>query len=384
MQPRQEITEIFSTFLQFEAEHLSRWVTDRQLRRNMKKCLEDFSRCGSTPVSRNYSSERFWALYWFYCWQTQKESLAEGHLSAYLQEPCYWAAQSTARKFTNVQFGISDYCQLAIAEVRTILKGYNPERGADLKTFASVAFPRVLKDILRQRQEANLCTNLALLRRVSKKRLVEALRQAGLSTTAIAQYRLARVCFNALSGQPQTDSQQLPTGDRDLWVAISTLYNTERRNQLEPSTPDCSPETIERWLNQCATWVRAYLYPPVESLNAAKPGLESNNEMQDTLADPTQGSLLTELVMQEEQQERQKQQFQLRDQIVSVIKKLDTQSQELLRLYYQQGLTQQQIMQQLQMSQATVSRRLTKAREAVLMALVQWSQEALNNRPVGK
>lgn len=370
---------MFSTFLQFEADYLSRWVTDLHLRRNMQRNLQAEAGRESSSGWGEKSPERFWALYWYRCWQAQVDDLAEGHLAAYLQESCYWAAQRTAKKFTNLQFGISDYCQLAIAEVRTVLKGFDPNRGADLKTFASVAFPRVLKDILRQRQEANLCTDLALLRRVSKKRLVEALKQAGLAETAIAQYRLAWVCFNAITAQPQSEPPPLASGDRDVWIAVSTLYNAERRTQLDPSTPACSPDTIERWLNQCAIWVRAYLYPPVESLNASKPGLESDHEMQDTLADPAQDSLLTALVMQEEQQERLQQRSDLRSQIVAAIANLDAQSQELLRLYYQQGLTQQQIMQQMQMSQATVSRRLTKAREAVLMALVQWSQAVLNN-----
>lgn len=110
-------------------------------------------------------------------------------------------------------------------------------------------------------------------------------------------------------------------------------------------------------------------------------GIESGSEIQDTLADPQQDSLLSELIIQEDQQERQQQQFQLRDAIVAALSNLEAQSQELLRLYYQQGLTQQQIMQALNMSQSTVSRRLTKAREAVLMALVQWSQKTLNSPP---
>ncbi|PZV07711.1 MAG: RNA polymerase subunit sigma-70 [Leptolyngbya sp.] len=381
MHPRQEIVELFSTFLQFETDYFSHWVIDLRLRRSMRRRLEDYDKRESAFISASLSLEQFWALYWYQCWQTQANTLAEGHLSAYLQEPCYWAAQRIARQFTNVQFGVSDYCQMAIAEIRTVLKGFKPDRGASLKTFANIAFPRLLKDQLRQRQEANLCSSLGLLRRVSKKRLLEALRQASLSPEAIAQYQLAWMCFNALYVQTQTGTNQLPGVDRNLWIAIAHLYNTEQHQQLVSTKTDTNPETIERWLNQCATWVRAYLYPPVESLNVPKAGLDSGGEIQDNLTDSLQESLLTELITQEERQERQEQYFQIHSAIASALKQLDSQSQELLRLYYQQGLTQQQIMQQIQMSQATVSRRLTKAREALLMALIAWSQQTVNSLP---
>jgi RNA polymerase sigma factor (sigma-70 family) len=379
MHPRQEIIELFSTFLQFEANYFSRWVSDSQLRRNIQRCIEDYSKRESALIGESQSLEQFWALYWHQCWQTQGHALAEGHLSAYLQEPCYWAAQRIVKRFSNIQFGVPDYCQMAMTEIRIVLRGFKPDRGASLKTFANIAFPRLLKEQLRQRQEANLCSSLGLLRRISKKRLLEALRQAGLSTAAIAQYQLAWICFNTLYVQTQAGTHQLPPVDLALWVVIANLYNTERHHQLTFAGTDCTPETMERWLNQCANWVRAYLYPPVESLNVPKAGLESGGERQDDLPDLLQESLLTTWLNQENDQARQKQQSQIRDAIVTALGQLNAQSQELLRLYYQQGLTQQQIMQQLQMSQATVSRRLTKAREALLMALVQWSQQTLNN-----
>ncbi|NJP08627.1 MAG: sigma-70 family RNA polymerase sigma factor [Leptolyngbyaceae cyanobacterium RU_5_1] len=383
MRPRQETIDLFSTFVRFEGDRVSGWMSDARLRRSMQRCVEQLSKSKTAPTS-----EPFWALYWHQHWVKEESrlhslaaSLSVGHLSAYLQEPCYWAADQTVRKFTSVQYGLSDYFQMAMADLRSVLKRFNPDRGANLKTFATIAFSRLLKDQLRQRQEVNFCTNLGLLRRVSKKRLLDALRQAGLSPTAIAQYQLAWMCFNALYVQTSTGTNHLPAVDRPLWIAIANLYNTEQRKQLVPSGTDCTPETIERWLNQCATWVRAYLYPPVESLNVPKAGLELGGEIQDDLADPFQESLLAELVAQEERQDRREQRSQLRQLILTGLEKLDAQSQGLLRLYYQQGLTQQQIMQQLQMSQATVSRRLTKTREALLMALVQWSQETVNNPP---
>lgn len=379
MRPRKEPIDLFSTFVQLEADRFHHWAIDVRLQRSMQRCLQAEANSGTSIA------EAGWALYWHQRWTKEDgktpTSLPLGHLSAYLQEPCYWTAHQMIGKFTSIQYGLSDYFQIAIAELPTVLKRFQSDRGANLRTFASIAFPSLLKDHLRQRQEMHLCTPMGLLRRVSKKRFLEALRQAGLAPAVIAQYRLAWVCFNALYGQPQTGTQQLPPLDRALWSAIADLYNRECCSQLDPAASDCTPEMMERWLNQCATWVRSYLYPAIESLNVPKPGLESGNEIQDSLSDPLQESLLSELVAQEERQERQQQQLQLRDAIVAALGSLDAQSQKILRLYYQQGLTQQQMMQSLNMSQSTVSRRLTKAREAVLLALVQWSQQTLNSPP---
>ena len=47
-------------------------------------------------------------------------------------------------------------------------------------------------------------------------------------------------------------------------------------------------------------------------------------------------------------------------------------------MYYGQELTQQQIAEQLAVKQYTVSRRLTKSRESLLLALASWSKETLH------
>ena len=64
--------------------------------------------------------------------------------------------------------------------------------------------------------------------------------------------------------------------------------------------------------------------------------------------------------------------------IVGAIGKLGAQQSELLRLYYQAGLTQAEIAQTIGVKQYTVSRRLSRSREALIGALVKWSQETLH------
>ncbi|WP_414585614.1 sigma-70 family RNA polymerase sigma factor [Scytonema sp. PCC 10023] len=366
MRPRQEITDMFSTFVQLERGRFSKWLTDPKLYRNIQNHLE--------RSSSALKSENFWALYWHKHWQTQSHNLARMHLLAYLQEPCYWVASKTVTKFTLSQYQLADYFQMAIAEVETILKDFNPEKCCSLKTYAIMAISSRLKDILRQRKEADFCTNWALLRKVSKKLLLEALEQAGLSQSAIAQYRLAWTCFKELYVQKQSGgTSKLPEPNRQLWEAIANLYNREQQSQLTQSTGQCNAQTIEQWLTQTALYVRAYLFPPVKSLNAFKQ--DDDTTVTFDLPDPSSDSLMADMIAQEDVQNRQNQISQMSAVLLKALQTLDVQTQEALKLYYQHGLTQQQIMQQLLWSQPTVSRRLVKGRESMLAALVKWSQD---------
>ncbi|MBD0303265.1 MAG: sigma-70 family RNA polymerase sigma factor [Tolypothrix sp. T3-bin4] len=344
-------------------------MIDIKLRRSIQNCLE----C-SQEVS---NSENFWALYWHKYWQEKSHSLARMHLSAYLQEPSYWAAKKTIARFTHSQYNLADYFQMANAEIETILKNFNSEKSSSLKAYAAMAIPSRLKDILRQRKEADICTNWALLRKVSKKQFLEALDQAGLSPNNIAQYRLAWICFKELYLQNQPGgTRALPEPERQLWEAVTNLYNRERQNQLTQPTPQCTREKIEQWLTQAAIYVRAYLYPPVNSLNLAIS--EDDPTITFDLPDLSSDSLIAEMIAEEDAQNKQKQQSQIQAVLLETLQNFEVKTQEILKLYYQQELTQAEIVQCLQMSQPTVSRRLFKARESLLSALVLWSQDTLN------
>lgn len=371
MRPRQDIIEIFSSFAQFEADYFRRWITDSRLRRSMQEGLKQ----------SEDTSESFWAIYWHKRWQAQAIPVARFHLTAYLQEAGYWAAQQTQRKFPSPQYTLPDLFQIAIAEVNTVLRDYKPERGSSLRTYAGLAFPSLLRDTLRQRQETDICTNWSLLRKVSKKRLLESLHQAGLAPTSMAQHQLAWMCFKTLYVQtPSSGTTKLPDPNRALWQAIADLYNQERQTQLPQPGAACTPEQLEQWLNHCAAWVRAYLYPPVASLNMPKAGQESG-ELQDDLPDATYDSLLAQAIAQDEAEQRQTQRTDLSTALMQAIQQLDATNRQLLHLYYHENLTQSDIAKRMELTQVTVSRRLTKAREALLTALVQWGQNTLNKPP---
>jgi RNA polymerase sigma factor (sigma-70 family) len=368
MLPRQGIVEIFSTFIQFNFDRFQNWATDTKLRRNIKNCL--------TQSSDQENSENFWVIYCHKMWQAQPQGFGKGHLSAYLQEVCYWSTQKTLSGFTTSQYNAADCFQVAISRIDKVLKGFNPNQGYSLKNYASITFSNLVRELLRQKQEVDICTDWALLRKISQKRLIESLEATALEPKALPRYVLAWNCLKIIYVPTQSNStRQLRKPDPATWSAIAKLYNSERTGQLSNPGPEIAPDTIEIWMQQCAKSARAYLYPNVGSLNV-RPG-EETNELLDLLPGQDE-SLLSTAIVAEEEKQRSSQQEKINQVLVKAIESLDAQSKQLLELYYAQGLTQQDMAEAIGTKQYTVSRRLSKARETLLKTLVKWTSETLH------
>ncbi|MBW4635224.1 MAG: sigma-70 family RNA polymerase sigma factor [Iphinoe sp. HA4291-MV1] len=370
MRSRQGITELFTTFLQFDADRVIGWATDAKLHRNFLNCCQ-------ARLSKPENSENFWVYYWYKLWLKQAESLARGHLSAYLQEACYWTAHKTVANFSSRQYTLSDCFQMVTTCIDKVLKKFKPEMGFNLKNYASAIFSSELKEMLRQQNEVDICTTWRLLRRLTQKRLVESLQNVGLSADTIERYVLAWKCYQSLyAPQQSTGTRQLTRPDDATWDAIAQLYNFQRHTQLSSPGAECSAQTIEQWLLACAKAVRSYLYPNFTSLNAPKG--DDSGEFQDILPQLQQESFLTEVIAQEQLLERQSQQSQINTTLIAALNELDWEAQNIIKLYYSGGLTQQHIAKQLGVKQYTVSRRLGKAKDSLLLKLATWTKESLH------
>jgi RNA polymerase sigma factor (sigma-70 family) len=369
MQIRQGILEIFSTFVQFNADSFSGWMTDSRLRRNMKTCLEQ---------SSNQESDTFWALYWYKVWQTESSPIAAAHISAYLQEVCYWVARKIAFNFKN-EFSVADCFQIAISRVSKILKGFNPEYSSNLKGYAELAFEGFIKDSLRLRHETDICSDWALLHKISRKRLINSLQNAGFNNPIINSYILAWECFKELSTD-KTKVRKLVKPDTLTWEEITNLYNAQRLSQLNSPTPAATPETLEKCLSSSAKAVRAFLYPNFISVDAPIKEQEEGSFL-DKIPANLEESLLTEIIVREETATQQEQIKQMQAVLSQAITELDKKSQKLLQTYYKEQLTQQQIAQQLEIQQYQVSRRLSSIKRGLLQSLAQWSRETLHISP---
>ncbi len=368
MYSRQHIIEIFSTFVLFKGDAFDRWVTDNKLRRSMENCLKQ---------SSLQESETFWAIYWHRIWQMQASPIAVAHITAYLQEVCYWVARKMKMNVLS-QHSIADFFQTAIARIDKVLRGFNPQLSSNLKIYAEFTFSNLIKDLLRQQQEVDICSDWGLLHKVSQKRLVESLKQGGYPSPMIGRYVLAWNCFLQLytPGNGAT-AHKLTKPDNAKLQAIAQLYNTERLSQLSSASPACTPESLESWLIATAKAVRFYEYPASVSLDIPPPGQETG-ELLDRLTNNFQESVLNEILIQEEAENTALRTTEINRILSNALAKLDTASQTLLQTYYKQGLTQQDIAQQLGVKQYTVSRQLTKIKKTLLMELAQWSQKTLH------
>ncbi|PAX60307.1 sigma-70 family RNA polymerase sigma factor [Brunnivagina elsteri] len=367
MLSRKNIIEIFSTFIQFDAERFYCWATDGRLRRSMQVHISN---------SPDECSEDIWAIYWHKCWQKpEMAGIAKQHLSAYLQEACYWNSQKMTQTFTNTQHTLSDFFQIGIIQCDRILKGFNPSQGFVLKNYASTIFGTVIRETLRQRHEVDICSTWGILRKISQKRLLESLENAGLSKDTITCYVTAWNCFKLIYVPHQAStSRQLSRPDDKIWEDITKAYNSQIIGQ---NLPQVNSQGIESWMQACAKAARNYLYPTISSINATT-GSDDAYEFVDNIPSNEEDSLLTEIIATEELQIRTLQLAQMNQILIDAVNKLDVEAQAILKLYYTQGFTQQQIAKELQIQQYTISRRMSKVRDTLLKTLAQWSQEKLH------
>lgn len=368
MLPRQDTVEIFSTFIQFDYDRFAGWAIDTRLCRSMRQSLNTIT---------TVNSANFWALYWHQIWQQQPKGLAREHLAAYLQEVCFWSATKTISGFNSSQYSVSDCFQVAIARIDKVLKGFDRERGFNLKSYASITFANLIRELLRQQKEIDICSDWSLLRKLSQKRMIEALANAGLDRETIERYVLAWNCLKTIYVPERASStRQLPKPQPETWLAIANLYNQERHTQLQQSTEAVTCEHLEKWLLICVKAVRSYLFPHVASINQPKPGYETG-EIVDSLVGVDQ-SLLVEMIAQEEIEQRSQQHTDINQFLTAIIKQLKPEEQKLLEFYYGLGLKQAEIAQELNTKQYSISRQLSRVRKELLLALAQWSQSTMH------
>jgi RNA polymerase sigma factor (sigma-70 family) len=382
MRSRDTILDLFSTFAFLEGDRVHQWIAEPRLRRNIQKSTTDPNAPESQGEGR---SEKAWSLYWYKIWQVSQDSprtnpptslpLSEQHLAAYLQEPCYWTAYRTAQRFPQLEYSLADYFQLISSETHRILKGFNPSFGTNLKSYAPIVLTNILKDYLRQRRAIDVCSDWAILRKVSQKRVKDVLLHTGVSPEELEQYSFAWTCFKTIC-VPTTASEKISQPLKTQWETIANLYN--RRNPI--SAPSLTAAQLEVRMTKLTRWIREYLYPSVDSLNRIKPGQESG-ELQDDLSDPLGMSLLEAAIETETQQERQKERSNLHDTLTQALEDQDEAAQRILRLFYQENLSQQELAARMEMSQPTVSRRLKKAEEALLAKLLESVKRDVNKFP---
>lgn len=382
MHPRADVLEIFSTFVQFMDDRFEAWISDLRLLRSMQK------HCGQRPVassdrSRNEAQnelqrrpEGFWVLMWYKKWKKKEDSPALMHLCAYLQEPCYWAAENVTRRFVSVQYTLADGFQVAIAHTERILNRYDPDHGGNLKSYARTAFGNIIRNQLRQHKTANICSDWGLLRKLSQIQLHRALQQAGFAQTAsdILIWKCFKaVCTPSAKHLAERTVRKLKAPSAEQLDQIAERYN-QQRTQISMGLTRMDSRAVIESLKRSTQAARLQLNPKITSLN--QPQYDDGKELLDDLS---ANDTPMEQMIAAEAYDEQRQKMQAIGSVLSeAITQLDPSMQTLLRLYYEQDLTQKDIANQLQIKQYQVSRKLSRVRQQLLNRVAKWSQETLH------
>ena len=287
MKKREDIVEKFSTFLSFGNANIVRnliWHTDPELERYMKHLVK----------SEPEANKEFWARYFLKILRevshsdskeaenkkytrtqiqvntgkssVRSSSIAERHLSAYLQEACLWASQKNYQrfKFLRHKYSLEEYFQIANSGANPpakLLKNFNFEHPqTNIEGYAKTALLRFVSNtIYRHDIEAkrDKFSDYALLKDLTKKELLEALAFLGINNKEIPLYCLVWQSLDEIC-QPNDSlvNINIKSPNETQLTQIAFRYN-QRQNQLNSSTA-VSVEKIQEMLLTCIKAARDY------------------------------------------------------------------------------------------------------------------------------
>mgnify|MGYP001793749513 FL=1 len=199
--------------------------------------------------------------------------VAKLFLFNYLQLICFYEARDISQKLRQTSNSGSYYAledcfiigiEIALAPA-SLLKGYSFDSKTHLKTYASVALNRTIKNkIVKELKAKSLkLSDNGLLRNTTKRKLEEALSNFGISKSNIIKYCLVWQAFNELflelyppssNGSHQRKPPTTPLTDEQL-LQIVIRYNKQVR-RLEIQESNSNSQTIKQMLATCVQSVR--------------------------------------------------------------------------------------------------------------------------------
>ncbi|WP_413167606.1 hypothetical protein ACL6C3_13110 [Capilliphycus salinus ALCB114379] len=403
MNKREDIVQKFSTFLSFGDRQFT-WQPDPKLEQQMKRLVQ------SDPEAK----EEFWARYFLKRLRevsppetdTETEYLgiykenhhtcspvltrdqtleistliATRHLSAYLQEACFWAAQKSfyKYKFLRHKYPLEEYLQIASSFANLpgkLLKNFDLERSeSKMIAYAKTAIFRFVRNkIYRQNRESKIekFGNYGLLKNLSFKELNLALSSQGFEPLEIDLYGLAWQSFNKFyQSHKRVENQNLPDDQYREDLKQITEDCNQRLNQqtsIDLSRIVVNEDKIQEMLTICIKAARNYRtkqFCPLEECNK--------------ISDPT----LTPLDIAVQEEERQ--------QVQLLVSKLFTAIPEagqiMLILWQGLNLTQSEIATVMKskypelQKQYQVARHLAKHKKNILKNFIgEWNQDNPNH-----
>lgn len=371
MKKRQNLVERFSTFILWNNNWFQTWAIDPRLRRSMERYL----------AQESSTSEQYWTLFWHTDWLRQREDIGDletsrisHHLYAYLQEPCYRAAENIYRSYqSRSQYTIEDYFNLGFLNLDNILSKFNPRLNPNLAAHAFSQLKWRILDEMRPLDRTFGHTIWSLLLNCTEARLKKALINDGIpQQNIIDNYSIAWDCYKELYPQAKVKSNgKLQEPSTKTWEQITKAYNQEQPNSK------CDSEIIKKWLKTCGQALLNYLSISTISSNAPFSQGEAG-ELQDIFPDEQRATPPEQLEIEEEIEESQAVFREIHAWLTGEIELLNTESSSILLMLYEQNSTQTEIGENLDIPQYSVSRKLTKIQKNLTENFIKWSNDNLN------
>jgi len=233
MRKRQDICEMFSTFLKVDDSKSylgSKLEFSARLVRNMTKKIEEEPK----------APEEFWAKYWLKeALKNPQNELARGHFSAYLEESCYSVTSHIFQQIPNIHLSQVDCFLIAretAANPAKIFKTYKFS-SASVKTYAHFPLRTAILDRVHLAKDLEGDSHTGALRKLTKKKLQETLQKAKIKDPKFSKCLLAWQCFKEIYAPTKiAGNRQLQPPDESQLKAIAELYN--QRCEVERSPID--------------------------------------------------------------------------------------------------------------------------------------------------
>ncbi|MDJ1168959.1 hypothetical protein PMG71_05930 [Roseofilum sp. BLCC_M154] len=356
MKSRKDTVELFSTFLQIDDQYDRigpGWHKSPRLAKSMTQKVE------KEPGMH----KEYWAQYWLRASMVEApvNRLAREHLAAYLEETCCRTAWKVSQQYSERKVDVFQMARMVVLNPVKLFKSYD-YKSSGVKTYAQFPLESAVREQLRcNGMELDKYSWPALLRRITKKKLKEALSKADVKEPTFSRCLQAWQCFREQYVPRKADGRkQLQPPDRQELDQIASHYH--QRYPSEDFTPDGA--MIQTLLDLAVQAIR-------ESFNTKIVALEDSVFEPASVSEPS----LEEVEEAEEETERFRQ-------IGAVLsRKFDefvVADRRLLKLWYGLGMTQSDLALIFSFEQQyQVSRKKDKLKKVLLKSLAQWSQETL-------
>lgn len=355
MTKRKHLVEKFSTFLEVDDrnDYLNkRWQYSARLRNNITKAI----------ATDPNATEEYWAKHWLtQALQNNQDSLARGHLAAYLEEVCYW----TIIKITPI---LSAYnlqkvdcfliARVAAVEVEKVFKNYD-FKSSGVKTYAQMRIRGEVLQTLRRGREEDKYSGPALLRNTSKKRLEEVVTKSGVKEPEYSRFCLVFDCFkNKYVPTKQRGSKQLQPPTAKQLADIALFYR-----ECHPKKEVITAEEIQRLLDICVNLLKESSFKSFSSLEELD--LKKEKEYLSVVDNYDEPSAPDELQ-------------QVNSVLVNAFMQLTATARQMLELVMGLNINQGDLAAFFgYKEQYEVSREIKRKRKELLKALAKWSAENL-------